>query len=206
MITLALARAPSISILESKFSIKKCPTFWPVYDIKCLPFHRKKLKSLSVLHLLKHLSFTNSLYYSDIKLQHALYKIFIPKIPHSPWARRGCISKIHYSANSKAKGFILTRRPLKSRSQISLSTRNTVQSFPRQCLLNVTGSFTIFGEKCDDGWGIKVMCQPYYKCICKVMRVVARWSIFSIKSQFRQRKAKEVPHLSDQRPGRGMKL
>lgn len=93
MITPALARAPSISILESKFSIKKCPTFLPMYDIKCLPFHRKKLKSLSVLHLLKHLSFTNSLYYSDIKLQHALYKIFIPKIPHSPWARRGCISK-----------------------------------------------------------------------------------------------------------------
>lgn len=79
------------------------------------------------------------------------------------------------------KIFILTQMPLKSKSKISLSTRDTVQCFPRQYPYNVTGSFTIFREKCDDGWGIKVMCQPYYKWICKVMRVVARWPIFGLK-------------------------
>lgn len=146
-------------------------------------------ENLSVLHLLKHPSFTNSQYYSDVKLQCALYKIFIPKTPNSPWARRVCVSQIRYSANSKATRSILTQRPLKLRSQISLSKRDTMHSFPRQCPLNATGSFTFSGEKCDDGWGIKVMCQPYYKCICKGMRVAARWSIFSLKSQFRQRNA-----------------
>lgn len=116
------------------------------------------------------------------------------------------ISQIHYSANFKAKRSILTQRPLKSMSQILLSTGNIVQSFPRQCSLNASGSFTILGENCEDRWGTKVMCQPYYECSCKVMRVVVRWSIFSLESLLRQRKAKEVPQLLDQRPGGRMKL
>lgn len=49
------------------------------------------------------------------------------------------------------KRFILTQMPLKSKLKISLSTRDTVQRFPRQYPFNATGSFTIFGEKCDDG-------------------------------------------------------
>jgi len=103
MITLVLAKPPTISILESSCSIKKCPTFWLMYDIKCLPLHRKELNSLSVLHLFKHPSFTDSLYHSHFKLLHALYEIYIPKIPNSPWARRGNVSQIHYSLNPKLR-------------------------------------------------------------------------------------------------------
>lgn len=203
MIALVLARQPSISILE----IPK--NAWHLGLCMTLSFYHFTGRNGKLCHICVCSNISRSLstdYCSDIKLQHALCKIFIPKFSNNYSARESHVSQIHYSANFKARRSILTQRPLKSMSQILLSTGNIVQSFLRQCSLNASGSFTILREKCKDGWGTEVMCQPYYKCSCKVMRGVVRRSIFSLKSLLRQRKAQEVPQLLNQRPERRMIL
>lgn len=147
-ITLAMTRPPNINILESSLSTKKCPAFQSMYDIVshftgrnenlCQSCIFSNICHSLISYIILTLRYNTSCIKFSIQKSQAVHKL----------------EEVVFPKNIillTQKIFILTQMPLKSKSKISLSTRDTVQCFPRQYPYNVTGSFTIFIEKCDDG-------------------------------------------------------